>query len=272
MPLQFVNNPTAFRRLYAIGSIHINYCRRFIKDFAAIASPLNRLTHKHVCFSWNDACQKAFTNLKSALTRAPILAYPSSSLFVELHTDASSTGIGYALCQVQKGSNRAIAYGRRDLNPAERNYITTEREALAIIEGIKKVRNYLDDRKFAIYTDHHSLRWLMSLKNPNGRLARWALLIQQYNFTIVHKAGMLNSDADALSRRPYKIPPAISTYDLPGVPTAQIRRPQRIDVELADLITYLENDHPFTNQTTFVPLCCTVTHFTSMKMASCSRC
>ena len=149
---------------------------------------------------------------------------------------------------MQEGLNCAIAYGGRYLNPAERNYSTTERKALAIIEGIKKFRNYLDDRRFTIYTDHHSLRWLMSLKDPNGQLARWALLIQQCKFTIVHKAGKLNSDADALSRRPYKILPTISAHDLPGVPTAQIRRLQRSNVEFADLITYLENDHLPRNQ------------------------
>ena len=117
-----------------------------------------------------------------------------------MHTDASATGIGYALCQIQGGLNRAIAYGGRHLNAAERNYSTTEREALAIVEAVKKFRNYLYDRKFTICTDDHALRWLMSIKDPNGRLARWALLLQQYDFTIIYKAGKLNSDADDLSR------------------------------------------------------------------------
>ena len=180
-----------------------NYYRRFIKKFAAIAAPLNKLTGKYVQFSWDSECDIAFSTLKSALTSAPILAYPDFSIPFELHTDASSTGIGFALCQSQGGRNRAIAYGGRDLNPAERNYSTTELEALAVVEGIKKFCNYLYGQKFTIYTDHNALRWLMSIKDPNGRLARWALFIQQYDFTIVYKAGSENSDADALSRRCY---------------------------------------------------------------------
>lgn len=225
-----------------------NYYRRFIRNFATIASPLNQLTHKNTRFNWTAACDNAFHELKSSLISAPILAYPDFSLPFELHTDASSTGIGYALCQTQAGLNRAIAYGGRDLNAAERNYSTTEREALAIVEAIKKFRNYLYDRKFTIYTDHHALRWLMSIKDPNGRLARWALLIQQYDFTIVYKAGKLNSDADALSRRSYAEIPTLNAYDFAGVPIERIRQLQHDDAELADLIAYLETSELPTNQ------------------------
>ena len=193
-----------------------NYYHRFIHNFAFIASPLHMLTHKNVRFYWDDSCDKAFHILKSCLTSAPILAYPDFFLPFELNTDASSTGIGFALCQTQDGQRRAIAYGGRDLNTAERNYSTTEREALAIVEGIKKFRNYLYDRKFVLHTDHHALRWLMSLKDPSGRLARWSLLLQQYDFTIEYKPGKPNSDADALSRRPYGAQFHVSAYDLPG--------------------------------------------------------
>ena len=170
------------------------------------------------------------------------MAYPDFSLPFELNTDASSTGIGFALCQTQDGKHRAIAYGGRDLNPAERNYSTTEREALAIVEGIKKFRNYLYGRKFVINTDHHALRWLMSIKDPSGRLARWALLVQQYDFTIEYKSGKQNLDADALSRRPYSPQLHSSAYDLAGVPIERIRDLQRQDPELSDLITFMETD------------------------------
>ena len=74
-----------------------------------------------------------------------------------------------------------IAYNGRGLNQAECNYTTTEREALALVEGIKKFQPYLHDRKFVVYTDHGSLRWLMNVKDATGRLARWALLLQRNN-------------------------------------------------------------------------------------------
>ena len=97
-----------------------NYYRRFIKNFAAIASQFNKLTPKHVHFLWDSECDIAFSTLKSALISAPILAYPDFSIPFELHTDESSAGIGFALCQIQGGPNCAIAYGERNLNPAER--------------------------------------------------------------------------------------------------------------------------------------------------------
>ena len=70
-----------------------NYYRRFIKNFAAIASPLYKLTRQHVHFLWDSECNIAFSTLKSALISAPILAYPDFPIPFELHTDASSTVI-----------------------------------------------------------------------------------------------------------------------------------------------------------------------------------
>ena len=88
----------------------------------------------------------------------------------------------------------------------------------------------------------------MSIKDPNGRLARWALFIQQYDFTIVYKAGSENSDADALSRRCYTTTPTLNAYESVGVPVYRIRDFQRNDAELADLISYIETQQLPANQ------------------------
>ena len=110
-----------------------------------------------------------------------------------LFVDASSTGIGFTSAQIQKGKEVVIAYNGRGLNQAEQNYSTTEREALALVEG----------RKFTVVTDHISLCWLMNVKDASGRLARWALLLQHYDFNIIHRLGRIHVNADCLSRRPY---------------------------------------------------------------------
>ena len=158
-----------------------------------------------------------------------------------MYTDASNEGIGVTLGQIQDGREVAIAYAGRDFNAAERNYSTTEREALAVIFGIKKFEPYLYGRKFVLHTDHHSLKWLMSISDPTGRLARWSLLVQQYDFDIKHRPGAAHANADALSRRPYTIPsPSLSAYDAPGVQTPRVRELQRRDQDLSDLITYFE--------------------------------
>ena len=218
-----------------------NYYRRFVKGFALIASPLNKLTSKNVKFSWSPECQTAFETLKKALISAPILSYPDFHLPSHLFVDASQTGIGLTLGQIVDGVERVIAYAGRDLNPAERNYSATEPEALAVIDGIKRFQPYLQGQKFTIYTDHNALRWLMSLDDPSGRLARWSLLIQQFDFDIVHRPGVANGNADALSRRPYDTY-SLNALEAAGFKATQILDFQRRDPSLRDIIKYLEYD------------------------------
>ena len=108
-----------------------NYYLRFIRGFSEISSPPNALTKKGVKFFWSESCVNAFNRLRRALISAPVLAFPDFNEQFLLYVDASSTGIGFALAQVRDGKEVAIAYNGRGLNQAERNYSTTEREALA---------------------------------------------------------------------------------------------------------------------------------------------
>ena len=114
-----------------------NYYQRFIKDFAKIASPSNQLLRKDHKFLGTDACEQAFKALKEALISAPILAFPDFKETFQLYTDASNEGVGVTLAQIQNGREVAIAYAGRDFNSAEKDYSTTQREALAVIFGIK---------------------------------------------------------------------------------------------------------------------------------------
>lgn len=84
----------------------------------------------------------------------------------------------------------------------------------------------------------HAVRWLMNIREPTGRLARWAILLQQYDFDIVHRSGSSNGNADALSRREYDA--IIAAFDTSGVQTEKIKELQRRDPALADIIEYLE--------------------------------
>ena len=232
------NNVKTVRSFLGIS----NYYRRLIKDFAKIAAPLNRLLRKDQKFLWTDACEQAFKALKDALISAPILAFPNFRDTFHLYTDALNEGIGATLGQFHDGKDVAIAYAGRDLNDAERNYSTTEREALAVIFGIKKFAPYLYGRKFVLHTDHHSVKWLMTITDPTLRLARWSLLIQQHDFEIRYRPGASHGNADALSRRPYNFKsPPILAYEVPGVQTSRVRELQRRDPDLADLILYLES-------------------------------
>lgn len=93
-----------------------NYYRRFIKDFAKIASPLNQLLRKDHKFLWTDAFEQAFKALKEALVSTPILAFADFKETFHLYTDASNEGLGVTLGQIQNGREVAIAYAGRDFN------------------------------------------------------------------------------------------------------------------------------------------------------------
>lgn len=176
------------------------YYRRFIKNFAIIAEPLNMLTRKEVKWKWSTDQDKAFNTLKEKLTESPVLGYPDFNSTFVLYTDASNHGIGAVLQQNIDGADRVIGYYSRTLNKAERNYSTTEKECLAVVEAVRYYRYYLLGRKFQIVVDHNSLKWLQSVSDKTQRLCRWSIDLQEFDFDIVYRPGKQHQNADALSR------------------------------------------------------------------------
>ena len=178
------------------------YYRRFIRNFAGIARPLHRLTERGRSFTWTRECESAFSELKSRLTSTPILAFPDFHLSFILDTDASQTGIGAVLSQIQDGTEKVIAYASRSLTKAERRYSVTRLEMLAVVTFMRHFRHYLLGRHFVLRTDHSSLKWLHSFKEPEGQIARWLESVQEFNFEVQHRKGTLHSNADSLSHYP----------------------------------------------------------------------
>ena len=133
--------------------------------------------------------QMAFDTIKEYLVSPPILARPDFDLPFVLQTDASNVGLGAVLTQVQEGEERVIAYASRTLTDPERNYFTTELECLAVIWAVEKFRVYLEGTRFTVITDHSSLKWQHNLKNPAGRLARWAMKLLAYDIEIINLRG-----------------------------------------------------------------------------------
>lgn len=194
-------NVTEVRRVIGMMS----WYRRFIPNFSTLTAPLTNLVKKNVKFRWNDDCENSFRVLKEALVSAPVLCCPDYNLPFVIQCDCSGYGIGAVLSQPHPEGERVIAYISRSLNKHERNYSTVERECLAVLDSITRLRPYIEGVKFTVITDHHSLIWLSNLKDPRGRLSRWAVSLQQYDFEILHRKGKDHLVPDCLSRAVPKI-------------------------------------------------------------------
>lgn len=179
------------------------YYRKFVSHYEDIARPLIDLTKKKEpnTVRWSPSCQSAFQNLKAYLSTEPILKAPDFSKPFLLQTDASKKGIGAILSQLDNQlREHPVIYLSRQLKTSESNYSVSEQECLAIVWSIKKLRYYLQGRKFTVITDHKALQWLDNTKLSNSRLMRWSLILQEFNFDIQYRKGILNTNADSLSR------------------------------------------------------------------------
>ncbi len=178
------------------------FYRKFMPNFAEIASPLTDLTKKGQPnkVNWGAPQQKAFVTLKGLLTRDPVLKLPELDKPFVLRTDASDIGLGAILLQEQDGIPLPIAYASKKMLPRERNYSVVEKECLAVVWGVEKFHRYLFGGEFILETDHQPLVYLNKAKVANSRLMRWALILQPYRMRIVAIKGADNLGADYLSR------------------------------------------------------------------------
>jgi len=177
-----------------------SWYRRFLPDFSLVLAPILNLTKKNVKWNWTPECQKSFNKLKECLISAPILTVPDFERTFHLQTDASSYGLGAVLTQFFDGEEKVICYLSRSLTKQEMKLSVREKECLAVIWSVEKLRHYLDHVHFKVYTDHASLLWLHRLKDPLGRLGRWQLRLQQFDFELIHRKGKENIVPDFLSR------------------------------------------------------------------------
>ena len=184
------------RRLVGMAS----WYRQFIPNFSSVLAPLTKLLCKNTRFLWDSDCDNAWSQIKNHLISAPILSCPDFTKEFILQTDASNFGLGAVLSQQHESGEKVICYLSRSLTRQERNFSTTEKELLALLWAIEKLRPYLEGTEFTAITDHYSLLWLNQLENPSGRLARWSVRLQQYKFKILHRKGKEHVVPDALSR------------------------------------------------------------------------
>ena len=186
----------------------INYYQNYLPALSTIAEPIHRLLRKSVEWNWGGNQKDAFKTVKKMLSEAPLLVHYDPEKEKVVHTDASPYGLGCVLSHVyDDGTERPVSYASRSLSVSERNYGHIEKEGLALVFAVKKLHHYLYGYKFTMYTDHKPLLGLFGENRPipdrsAARIARWALLLSGYDYKLHYRQGVLNGNADALSRLP----------------------------------------------------------------------
>lgn len=183
------------------------YYRRFIRDFAKIAIPLTQQLKKLEKFEWTDECQSAFEYLKAKITERPVLKYPDFDKPCTLTTDASDYAIGAVLSQKHGDFDHPIAFYSRALKKLEIAYDAMKKELLAIVNAVEYFKTYLYGKRFTLVTDNRALTYIKNKPDIPQQLQRWQIILNGYDYDIVHKPGKLNVVADALSRNPAEIMP-----------------------------------------------------------------
>ena len=123
-----------------------------------MAAPLTKLTRKEAKFEWDDQCEQSFQTLKNCLTSAPVLTLPTPGGGYVVFSDASRRGLGCVLMQ----NGKVIAYASRQLKKHEENYPTYDLELAAVVFALKIWRHYLYGEQCQIFTDHKSLKYLLT--------------------------------------------------------------------------------------------------------------
>ncbi|XP_025160298.1 uncharacterized protein LOC112589822 [Harpegnathos saltator] len=177
------------------------YFRRFIKDFALKARPLQDLLKKGAVFDFSPHCREAFNILRTELTSFPTLRLYDPAAETEIHTDACIQGLGAILLQRRKdGVWAPIAFYSKTTNQAEAKYHSFELEMLAVVRAVERFHVYVYGKSFTVVTDCNALVYAVNKANLNPRIARWTLALQNYNFKLTHRSGKKMAHVDALSR------------------------------------------------------------------------
>ena len=176
----------------------VKYLAKFVPHLSDLTEPLRKLTHKNHDWSWTPQCDKAFSDIKESLVKAPVLKYFDPQCQTEGQGDASDTGLGFALMQ----NGLPIMYASRAMTSAERNYAQIEKELLAQVYGLERNHYYTYGRHIILWTDHKPLVAISNkpLSAAPKRLQRLLIRLNQYNVEIRYKPGPELYLADTLSR------------------------------------------------------------------------
>jgi RNase H-like domain found in reverse transcriptase/Reverse transcriptase (RNA-dependent DNA polymerase)/Integrase zinc binding domain/Integrase core domain len=211
--------PKTLQQLKAFLGL-VNYMRKFLPHISTVEATLRELEKKEnkgKNFQHEIANKKyidAFNKIKTMIEFANPLCHIDPSLNFYVQTDASTTGLAGIVYQIDPSDNhkRLVGFCSKTLNAAEQRYTITELELFAIVYTLTRFRNILIGDRFIIMCDHKALIFLNSCYLVGGRLTRWKLFLQEFDFEIVFIKGIDNILADYLSRLNMSI--NCDSYDL----------------------------------------------------------
>lgn len=236
----------------------VNYYGKFIPRLASVAAPLYQLLKKEVSWRWTSSQEEAWKLMKQLLTSAEVLCSYNPESPLILACDASPFGVAAVLAhRFPDGSERPIAYSSKSLSSAEKNYSQLDKEALAIVFGVKRFHSFLYGRSFHLITDHKPLLALLGPKTgipplAAARMQRWALILSAYVYKLEFRRTEEHGNADALSRFPLAgqahsekgFPPS-SLFHVEffegGVTFADIQKAMATDTILSEAVERLKN-------------------------------
>jgi hypothetical protein len=203
LAIRKMKSPTNLTELRTVLGF-LNYYRAYVVNYSALAKPLTDLTRKDAPFDWTPQCEEALQALKDELcTEGKALRRVDPTKEITVYTDWCNKGIGAVLSQTDDSGQDCLCVAiSRSLNTHERKYEPYKGEMLAVVWAVRTLRVYLHGRSFKLVTDHKPLLRLMKNQELTGQYARWALILQEYDFEILHRAGVSHQNADALSRMP----------------------------------------------------------------------
>ena len=246
----------------------IMFYSRFMPHHSTVLAPLHNLLKKDTTWKWSKIEEDSFHSAKNLLLDSQTLVHYDHTLPLFLSCDASSYGAGAVLSHKIGGQFRPVAFASCTLTRAQQNYSQLEKEALSIIFGLKRFRQYLYGRSFTILTDHRPLLTLFGPHQPvpahaAARLQRWALILASYSYNIEYRSTIAHADADSMSRLP--LPQTwspkcenVECYFLESevvtnVTSQMIKKETQVDPVLSKVYTYVISGWPSVVDPTLIP-------------------
>ena len=179
------------------------YFKDFIPCMSTRRQALRSLLKKGVSFQWTEETAREFQDLTQAITGPDVLLFhPDWNAPFELHVDATKLGCGAMLAQKKDGVLSPVRFASRAFTSAELRWTTMHQKLLAVKWGLEQFRSYIVGRRVKVVTDHANLKWLTTMAPQRTKVARWCMIIAEFDFFIDHRKGERNIAPDGLSRHP----------------------------------------------------------------------